>query len=474
MTSRTTVALTILHFSDVYEIAPVSGGRLGGLARLATLRRQLAAKNPNTLVLFAGDFYTPSGLGTAIVDGSPLDGQQTVAIFNQLDIDCMTFGDHEFHVHNESAFYARLSETAFPVISSNLCMLDGQPFPGIAAHKILTVTNQHGAAVRIGVFGITKKVEESVVPIIQVDPVTAAAEQVDALRTQVDLLIALTHQPLAADIGLAHAYPAIDLILGGDDHEAVAVPSEAGMAPIYKSDANARTVYVLDLAYDTASQSFTIDARQEAITDALVADDAIQAEVERWTGLAYDAFRDGGIEPTTKMGEASVDLNGVDNVIRNGPTALTDMLLSGMRAALPTAQVAVIDAGLMRLDDCLPAGSPITTYDLIRLFPKNYRLVLARLGGHFLCELLDFGAAAIGTGHFMLLSRNVHFSEKDGWLVDSIPINVEQSYLIAAPDCWLIEGVDLIEETITLREVFAGQLQQNKKCEMLFPNNVET
>ena len=47
--------VTILHFNDVYEITPVEGGRSGGLARVATLRRRLLAENPNTFTLLAGD-----------------------------------------------------------------------------------------------------------------------------------------------------------------------------------------------------------------------------------------------------------------------------------------------------------------------------------------------------------------------------------------------------------------------------------
>ena len=35
---------TILHINDVYEITPVEGGRSGGLARVATLRKRLMAE----------------------------------------------------------------------------------------------------------------------------------------------------------------------------------------------------------------------------------------------------------------------------------------------------------------------------------------------------------------------------------------------------------------------------------------------
>jgi 2',3'-cyclic-nucleotide 2'-phosphodiesterase (5'-nucleotidase family) len=68
--TATTVHLTILHLNDVYEIMPVGGGMVGGLARIATLRQQLTAANSNTIVTFAGDLYMPSGLSAAMVDGT--------------------------------------------------------------------------------------------------------------------------------------------------------------------------------------------------------------------------------------------------------------------------------------------------------------------------------------------------------------------------------------------------------------------
>ena len=40
------VDFTVLQLNDVYEAAPVEGGRLGGLARVATLRRKLEKKMP--------------------------------------------------------------------------------------------------------------------------------------------------------------------------------------------------------------------------------------------------------------------------------------------------------------------------------------------------------------------------------------------------------------------------------------------
>ena len=103
------VHMTFVHLNDVYEITPVSGGTEGGLARVATLRKQLLAQNPNTLTVLAGDLFSPSALGTAKVNDERLAGQQTVAVMNAIGLDFMTFGNHEFDL-NEEQFLQRLSE----------------------------------------------------------------------------------------------------------------------------------------------------------------------------------------------------------------------------------------------------------------------------------------------------------------------------------------------------------------------------
>jgi hypothetical protein len=59
-TPRDTVRVTLLQVNDVYQISPIDRGKTGGLARLATLRKQVMAESPNTLFLLAGDTLSPS------------------------------------------------------------------------------------------------------------------------------------------------------------------------------------------------------------------------------------------------------------------------------------------------------------------------------------------------------------------------------------------------------------------------------
>jgi 2',3'-cyclic-nucleotide 2'-phosphodiesterase (5'-nucleotidase family) len=70
--SKSTVNVTFLHLNDVYEIAPLEGGKVGGMARVATVRKELLAQNPNTITLLAGDFLNPSLIGTFKHEGKVL------------------------------------------------------------------------------------------------------------------------------------------------------------------------------------------------------------------------------------------------------------------------------------------------------------------------------------------------------------------------------------------------------------------
>ncbi|MCR4290832.1 MAG: metallophosphoesterase [Candidatus Scalindua sp.] len=103
----------MLHLNDVYEIDLVSGGTQGGLARVATLKKQLLNKNQNTYAIMAGDLFSPSALGTAPYKGGRLDGRQMVATMNKLGLGYITFGNHEFDLNRDS-FYSRWSPN-FPL-----------------------------------------------------------------------------------------------------------------------------------------------------------------------------------------------------------------------------------------------------------------------------------------------------------------------------------------------------------------------
>lgn len=481
----TCVHLTIMHFNDVYEITPVSGGALGGLARVATLRKQLIAGNPNTLLMFAGDLYNPSGLGTARVDGERLDGKQTVAVMNRVGVDYMTFGDHELDTVNAQQFGERLAATNFKMISSNVFDANGQPFSSgqtmVQQNDVFVVTNPHGQKIQVGIFGITKPIRLPQVEFTYLDWQTAVNAQIATLRDQVDILIALTHQPLATDQALSEQFPAIDLILGGDEHQHLKVKPAPDRAPIYKADSNARSVYIINLFYDTATHKLQIADRLQPITADLPDDPATLAEINDWVTVAFDAFRAEGWEPTTVLAQAPTDLDGFESTIRNRPTAFTNLITQSMMNAAPATELALICSWAIRLDDCIPAGHAITSYDITRTFPMGDSPVYAvEVPGCFLEEILTFGWARSGSGSYLLTTPNVRpqlrAGQKVGWLINDEPLDHGRCYQVAMADDLRNDYLYLINaergQAVKTRGIYGNlyqalvdQLQQRKVTE---------
>src|SRR3954471_14361037 len=144
---------TILHFNDVYEITPIEAGKAGGLARVARYRAELKSKNPTLLTTLGGDYVSPSALGTARVNGEALRGRQMVAVVNAVGVDWATLGTREFDIP-EAALRARLGESKFKVVVSNVTDGAGALFPNTVRSAVVPIKTP-GGTVRVGLIGLT-------------------------------------------------------------------------------------------------------------------------------------------------------------------------------------------------------------------------------------------------------------------------------------------------------------------------------
>ena len=85
---RNRAPVTFLQINDVCSRVPIDG--LGGLARVATLKQQLARAGRTPFVVLAGDFPSPS------VASGVFKGEQMVVALNAAGLDLATLGNHEF------------------------------------------------------------------------------------------------------------------------------------------------------------------------------------------------------------------------------------------------------------------------------------------------------------------------------------------------------------------------------------------
>jgi 5'-nucleotidase len=198
----------------------------GGLARAATVRRRIAAEGP-TLFVLAGDVLSPSLLSKYY------SGKQMIAGLNAAKLDYATFGNHEFELDRDT-LVARIGASSFKWLSANCTESSGAPFPGVLAWDTVRSRGR-----LIGIFGLT--LQGSYRSYVRcADPDSAAKAAIDTLgKLGAEYIVGLTHQTIAADRALRRREPALQLILGGHEHEASSEIIDG--RHILKADANARS-----------------------------------------------------------------------------------------------------------------------------------------------------------------------------------------------------------------------------------------
>ena len=429
------VEFIILQVNDVYEISPVAGGKEGGLARLATLKKQLLDENPNTYLFLAGDLFSPSALGTAKVDGVRLDGKHIVDVMNHVGLEYSTIGNHEFDIAEE-AFFARIEESNSVWTSANVVDNNGQPFPGITQHSEFTVQDHDGDQLIVGVVGGMLKNFVSKYSTFE-EPLPAIKAEVAKMTDSSDFIVALTHLTMAEDMELAVQVPDIDVIMGGHERENIQALRGSPGTLITKADANARTAYIHRIKYDLEQDSFEHSATLRRIDDSLEDDPEVEKVVKKWEDIAFQGFKQQGFEPDDLVTTTTDNLDGREASVRNHETNLSKLIGDGMLHMSDAASISISNSGSIRIDDIIPAGN-ISQYDVIRVLPFGGEVVLVKMAGSMLKQTLDQGEANVGSGGYLVRS-GVTKDETQGWLADGAAIDDAGFYQVAISE-FLLTG----------------------------------
>ena len=227
--------LTILHTNDLH-------GKLTDRAAEVIAREKSSAGG--CLLLDAGDavssgniYYRPGG-------------EPVLTRMSDLGYDAMTMGNREFHFLS-AGLKSKTRLARFPILSANLRSKDVR----IGRLVVPSIRCDVGG-VRVVVFGlsvpmITQRMHVSKLsPFWFEDPIETAAEIVPGLREQADLLIALTHIGLQADVELAASVPGIDLIVGGHSHVVLDEPRFVGETAIFQAGWHGRHLGRIEVSVD--------------------------------------------------------------------------------------------------------------------------------------------------------------------------------------------------------------------------------
>ncbi len=443
--TKNKVDIAFLHVNDVYEISPLEGGKVGGMARLATLRKGLISKNSNTLTILAGDFLNPALISTFKYEGKNIKGRQMVEAMNAVGFDWVGLGNHEFDL-DEVDLQKRIDESSFSWLASNVLeningnlmpfhkMVDRVKIPFLKT-VILTFKNAQGKPVKMGMFSI-------VLPSNKRDYVhyddffEMAVKSYETLKSGCDFVVAITHLNKMDDVKLAAMLPDVKLVMGGHDHDNMI--EKIGNTVISKADANAKTAYVHTISFDTETKKVLINSTLRKIDESIPQDSAVAVVVKKWDDIMDIALKKVGMDRNDVVTQLSEPLDGRESTMRNGRSNLGDLIAKAMTAsASKPVDCSVFNSGSVRIDDQL--SGRITQLDIMRILPFGGKIVEVALKGRLLEKILETGMKNKGNGGFLQWDKIRHDDNKNEWFINGKLLDVNQDYYIAIPK-FMMEG----------------------------------
>ncbi len=421
--NRRSVVLSVVGTADLH-------GRLAMLPWLAghveNLRRARASDGA-VVLLDAGDMFQ----GTLESNGE--EGASVVRAYNALGYHAAAIGNHEFDYgpageatfartpndDPQGALRLRASEARFPFLAANIVEAAGGAalsWNNVHPSAVITV-----AGVRIGLLGVSTESTPRTTLTVNfrglamrplAETIRARAEELRAQGATV--ILALAHAGGACrsfsdpdDLSscdaseeifeVARALPAgaVDAIIAGHTHRGVA--HIVNGIPVLESFANGQAFGRIDLTVDTHSGRVL---RRHVFAPHNVCGRNSRDEPDP-DSCSPDEYEGSAVSPDAALREAIAPaMNGaralrerdlhvrVESIVRSRyreESALTNLVADMMRAASPGADVAVMNAGGVRVD--LNPGA-LDYGRLYAVLPFDNRLVRVRVRGSGLREIV--------------------------------------------------------------------------------------
>lgn len=410
--------LNILHFNDFHSRvesinkfdATCSAAEeaknecFGGAARLKTAidQRRAALAGQNVVVLDAGDNFQGSLFYTTY------KGAAEVEFLNDMKIDAMTVGNHEFD-DGEGPLAAFLDKAQFPVVTANL-VVDDQSKLGDRIKKsiVLDIGGQ-----KIGIVGaVTTETPELASPGPHVkitDDAAAISAEVDALKSQgVNKIIALTHVGYPRDVEKIAKIAGVSVVVGGHSHTLLSNtdPKAAGPYPTmvdnpagYKVpvvQAASYSKYLGDLVVTFDDNGAVKDAKGDPILldSSIKPDPAIAARILEMAKP---------IEELRKkvIGSSQGPIEGAREVCRVQECSMGNLIADAMldRTKAQGINIAIQNGGGLRAS--IGAGD-VTMGDVLTVLPFQNTVATFQLTGADVKAALENGLSQIddGAGRF--------------------------------------------------------------------------
>lgn len=278
------IRVDIFHFNDFHRRLEPSENGTGGAARLASLIRQQRQEHPESLLLNGGDIA-----GDNTVPG-PDAFEPLAQVFNEMGVDVMTLGNHEFE--DPEGGYSSLKQGfvapfAGEVVLANVETADGRPFEGTKPYTIRTLKGINVAVIGVVCRDLSSSVHPAAGAGLHVSDLAWTLEE-NARQARLDgadAVVALVHDGLNDTKALAREVEGVDLFLAAHDHRITPQPEhvEGPEGPAWVAEAGG---YGQNLGHSTilvdpdTRKVVGVEGRMLPVTPDLPRDPEVQAIVD--------------------------------------------------------------------------------------------------------------------------------------------------------------------------------------------------
>eukprot|EP01063_Lacrimia_lanifica_P039110 TRINITY_DN84_c0_g2_i1.p1 TRINITY_DN84_c0_g2~~TRINITY_DN84_c0_g2_i1.p1 ORF type:complete len:968 (+),score=314.51 TRINITY_DN84_c0_g2_i1:152-3055(+) len=374
---------TMLHFNDVYHIAPGKKEPVGGASRFAHRVKQYKQRYGSKL-FFSGDAYNPSLMSTVT------KGKHMVPVLNALGMECAVYGNHDFDF-GEPTLREFTAQSNAPWLMSNV--LDTEKDMAPAADGLMHHIYEQAApgfkdgVCRIGVIGLAE--EEWLTCVKDLPPALKYFDAVDTGRTLAtklkaeegcDLVIALTHMRVNNDRSFALGCPEVDIVLGGHDHFYSAEHLESGQL-LVKSGTDFKNLSFI-----------TVKMKADGYPECHVERIDVTSEVPEDPEVKHivSSFEESLQEKIGKELchlESTLDIT--TEAVRTAEASMGNLVTDIMKEHCG-AELAFVNSGILRAD-VIYRPCTLTLKDLLDIIPIEDVIVKIELSGQQLLATLENG-----------------------------------------------------------------------------------
>ncbi|HEV7472979.1 MAG TPA: bifunctional UDP-sugar hydrolase/5'-nucleotidase, partial [Pyrinomonadaceae bacterium] len=370
-----------------------------GLAKIATLVKQVRKENPNVLLIDSGDTIqgTPLAYYHNKKNNAPADPMMLA--MNALNYDSMTVGNHEYNFGLQVLEKAR-REAKFPWLSANTYN------QGTNETHYRPYIVKEIAGVRVAVLGLTTpgipnwENAPNYVGLEFREPLSEAKKWVPVLRQKerADVVVIAMHMGLEQDLGtgeinpgqvanenqaiaIANQVPGVDLIFMGHTHRDV--PSVViNDVQLIQANYWGRQLARVDLylenegarwrVFARAARTIAVDERTVPDPEILKLGEPYNRETQAWLARA--------------IGQSTAELTAVEARFRD--TAILDLI---QRVQLEAGKADVSMAAVFNSEARIARG-PVTVRDIAGLYVYENTLVVLEVTGQQLKDALEHSA----------------------------------------------------------------------------------